>query len=161
MGAGLGAAGEQQNSQDLEDEVASLKSRASEYRQSAAAARAELADQTAELEQRDARLEKREERQRAAAAARQEELDAREEDISATEQEVESNTITDGIWQLNSDFQPGLYRAPGGGGCYWALLGSADTSDIINNGGFSSNQTLQIDSPFFETNDCGDWTKIG
>ncbi len=50
---------------------------------------------------------------------------------------------------------------PGGGGCYWALLGSADAQDIINNGGLSENQTLTIDSPYFETNDGGEWTKIG
>jgi hypothetical protein len=62
---------------------------------------------------------------------------------------------------LTVDFTPGTYRAPAGGGCYWALLGSADTEDIINNGGFNKNQTLTIDSPYFETSDCGTWQRLG
>jgi hypothetical protein len=59
------------------------------------------------------------------------------------------------------DYEAGTYRAPGGGRCYGALLGSADTEDIVNNGGFSKNQTIAIGSPFFETEDCGDGVKIG
>lgn len=80
-----------------------------------------------------------------------------EEPVASPEQE----TISDGIWQVGVDFPPGLYRAPGGDSCYWALLRSANTQAIINNGGFGPNQTLQIDSPWFETSDCGPWARIG
>jgi hypothetical protein len=73
----------------------------------------------------------------------------------------QATTFADGIWQVGVDFPPGLYRAPGGDSCYWALLKSANTQAIINNGGFGPNQTLQINSPWFETSDCGEWSKIG
>jgi hypothetical protein len=78
-------------------------------------------------------------------------------EITQTRETVAKSSIPNGIWASGTDFTPGTYRAPGGGGCYWALLGSADTSDIINNGGFNRNQTLTIDSPYFETDGCGTW----
>lgn len=83
-----------------------------------------------------------------------------EASIGTARDEAARSTIEDGIWQLEADYVAGTYRAPGGEGCYWALLGSADTSDIINNGGFGPNQTLTIDSPWFETSDCGTWERI-
>ncbi len=94
-------------------------------------------------------------------AIRERKLDKREAKITATEAIQERNTIPDGIWKVGTDFDVGTYRAEGGSGCYWALLNSADTSDIVNNGGFSANQTLTIDSAWFETQDCGEWRKIG
>jgi hypothetical protein len=81
--------------------------------------------------------------------------------LKAAERTLAQNTIPDGSWQLGRDYESGTYRAPGGAGCYWALLGSADTADIINNGGFGQNQTITIDSPYFETSDCGEWVRIG
>jgi hypothetical protein len=87
-------------------------------------------------------------------------LERREKKVSRAERVVAQTTFGDGIWQVGEDFPAGTYRAPGGGGCYWALLGSADTSDIINNGGFAPNQTLTIDSPWFESSNCGTWRPI-
>lgn len=101
-------------------------------------------------------------------AARADRLDQRSAKLSKRERKVNSaerreakNSIDDGIWQVGVDFDPGTYRSEGGSSCYWSLLGSADTSDIVNNGGFTANQTLTIDSAWFETRDCGVWKKIG
>jgi hypothetical protein len=90
-------------------------------------------------------------------------LDARAQELTAAEQTLEQNTIPDGIWELGRDYEAGTYRASGGGGCYWEKLQSpsGDFSDIIANGGFSPNQTLVIDSPYFSTDGCGEWVKIG
>ena len=38
---------------------------------------------------------------------------------------------------------------------HWAELASGNTDDIVNNGLGGGVQTVEIDSPFFETNDCG------
>jgi multidrug efflux pump subunit AcrA (membrane-fusion protein) len=99
----------------------------------------------------------------AALEAREQQLEEEESDLREAEQRVASNTFGDGIWQVGVDFPAGLYRSPGGSDCYWALLSGANTGldSIIQNGGFSANQTLQIDSPWFETSNCGEWTKIG
>lgn len=100
--------------------------------------------------------------ERATRALRQRDraLDRRENRLVAAETEVKRTTITDGIWKVGTDFDTGTYRAPGGPGCYWALLNSADTSDIANNGGFGPNQTITIDSAWFETSGCGEWTAL-
>ncbi|MGI8707275.1 MAG: hypothetical protein ACR2LG_03590, partial [Actinomycetota bacterium] len=75
--------------------------------------------------------------------------------------QIERSSFGDGIWQVGSDITPGTYRAPAGASCYWAQLGSANNNDIVNNGGFSANQTVTLSSGWFETSDCGQWRKIG
>lgn len=71
-----------------------------------------------------------------------------------------ATTIPDGLWQQGRDYGPGVYRAPGGGNCYWALLGKANPGAIRENGGANSTQTLEVNSPYFETDGCGTWEKI-
>jgi hypothetical protein len=150
VGAGIGAVGNQTRVDDLEDQVANLKQN--------------LADERAESEEA-----KRQAGEAVSAAARERsQLETREADVAqretevgAAEQTLEQNTIPDGVWESGRDFEPGLYRAQGGAGCYWAELRSADTFDIATNGLGGGTQTVEIDSPFFETRDCGEWTKIG
>lgn len=108
-----------------------------------------LDDRAAALKKREKRLEAR------AADVRQATAELRSE-----QERIQQTSIRDGIWQVGVDIEPGLYRSQGGANCYWALLRSADTQAIINNGGFAPNQTLRIDSPWFQTNDCGRWTKL-
>ena len=81
--------------------------------------------------------------------------------LAAAQETKQKSSFGDGIWQADADFIPGLYRAPGGNGCYWAKLNTADTSDIADNGFGGKNPTITIDSPFFETDGCGTWEKIG
>jgi outer membrane murein-binding lipoprotein Lpp len=73
-----------------------------------------------------------------------------------------SATIDDGIWQVGTDIRPGTYRAPGGGGCYWARLRSANPNSIIVNGFAGENQTVELaaEGEWFETDDCGTWTRL-
>ena len=120
--------------------------------------RSTLADARSVERQADAytRRFRREDR---ALDARRRSLDRREERISGAEKSIKRNTITDGIWQVGVDFDPGTYRSDQSN-CYWAELGSADNSDYITNG-FGDNQTVTIDSPWFESKMCGTWTKIG
>lgn len=173
IGIGIGAAGTQSEVDDLSSENDSLQAdlddaeaEAEEARQDAADAEAEnapLRAKVAQVEDQKADLAKQQDQLDSQAddlASQAEDLDSREADLSSAEQTLESSTIPDGIWELGRDYEAGTYRAPGGGGCYWALLGSADTQDIINNGGFGENQTITIDSPYFESQDCGEWVKI-
>jgi hypothetical protein len=92
-------------------------------------------------------------------------IDAREEaQAAAPPVPGPKRIITDGVWKVGEEIAPGTYRAPGGGGCYWARLSgfSGDLDDIIANGGFSKNQTITISSSDagFETKGCGTWTRI-
>lgn len=166
IGAGIGVASRDTEVTDLEDQVTSLETDLEDAEDAADAAEEEAADAEAALAPLEEKVAKLNEQKDDLAAQEEElaeqaqDLSAREADVTAAEQTLESNTIPDGIWQLGRDYEAGTYRAEGGSGCYWALLGSADTSDIINNGGFSPNQTITIDSPYFETDGCGEWVKI-
>ncbi len=91
------------------------------------------------------------------------ELSETESELGGAEEKVAKGTISDGVWQIEKDYLPGTYEAPGGGGCYWALksgLGSGGVEDIIENGGFNTHQILTIESPYFETSGCGTWRLI-
>ena len=92
--------------------------------------------------------------------AREASIDKKAAKLAQDEITVALGTIPDdGVWQVGTDFEPGTYRAPGGGTCYWATLGSADTSDITNNG-LGKNPTVTLDSGWFETEGCGVWEKL-
>ena len=91
------------------------------------------------------------------------ELSATESELGGAEEKVAKGTITNGVWQIERDYLPGTYEAPGGGSCYWALLstlGSGGVEGIIENGGFNKHQILTIESPYFETRSCGTWKLI-
>jgi hypothetical protein len=157
----------------LEDRVASLE----EDRAALESERDLFGAENAQLQREEARFDEREKRLRsarkrlsAAAAdlrserrdlrARTEQLESRAAELRRERERILESSIEDGIWQVGVDVEPGIYRADGGSSCYWALLRSADTRAIINNGGFAPNQTLRIRSPWFQTNDCGRWTKL-
>ncbi len=157
LGGVIGAAGSSSDLDEKDTQIASLEAEVDDLETEATDAQ-DRADEVVA-----AALEVKSDANAKAAAleAKADKVAKREAKVSEAEQVVEQNSFSDGIWQVGVDFAPGTYRAEGGSSCYWAQLGSADTSDITNNGGFGPNQTLTIDSGWFETTDCGEWTKIG
>lgn len=83
-----------------------------------------------------------------------------ESSIGGAKEEAAKSTIADGIWQAESDYIPGTYRAPGGPTCYWATLNSADPYDIASNENGTGSQIASIESPYFQTKGCGTWERI-
>jgi hypothetical protein len=69
-----------------------------------------------------------------------------------------STTISDGHWQSGTDFEPGLYRAPGGPECEWA---QADSPNGIESGSgntyYGVNLLVEIEGQYFRTEGCGVW----
>jgi len=72
----------------------------------------------------------------------------------------------DGVWRVNVDIQPGVYRAVGSGGCYWQRL--ADLSGrfgaIIQVGGpYLPNTPLAVTimpgDMAFHSAGCGLWVR--
>ncbi|MCH7232186.1 hypothetical protein L0U85_15165 [Glycomyces sp. L485] len=129
----------------------------------------EIEQQGAELDEVDQREAELDERESAMDEREQElddlagELDSREESITETEDEIEENTIPgDGIWVVGDEVEPGTYKAQGSGSaCYWARLGSLDTSDILDNHFGSAKVTVELHNSdaAFETSGCGSWVK--
>lgn len=112
----------------------------------------ELDQRQADLDQRDTELSDRESS-----------LDDREAAISEQERTIAANTITDGIWSVGVDIEPGTYRAVNvGAECYWAVLASGTNgTEIINNGipGGGNPTVTLAEGQDFETSSCGEWTK--
>jgi len=167
IGLIIGAVSSSSNTDSLQSENDDLRGQVSELQDrfgSAIADRTDLHQQLIKAErQRDAAEKEAKNAQSEAEADladQQAELDQKAADLADAKQTLQANTIPDGIWQVGVDFEAGLYRAPGGSACYWATLNSAKTSDIADNG-LGKNPTVQIDTPFFETDGCGQWTKIG
>jgi hypothetical protein len=84
----------------------------------------------------------------------------------AEQQAAQATIEGDGTWHAGEDFAAGTYRADAGESCYWSRLrtphGSDSIDDIIDNGLGGGQQTVLInDGEWFETQDCGTWTKIG
>jgi NADH dehydrogenase/NADH:ubiquinone oxidoreductase subunit G len=88
------------------------------------------------------------------------ELAETESSLAGAEEEVALSSISDGIWKAEADYIPGTYRAPGGDGCYWATLNSADPYDIASNENGTGPQVATIESPYFQTKGCGTWERI-
>jgi hypothetical protein len=96
----------------------------------------------------------------------QEVLRQREEQLAQRERALEqpqgpnATSFSDGIFQARVAIQPGEYRTEGTDQCYWAKLSTGDTNSIIENDFVAGPQTVTVDSPYFESENCGTWTKV-
>jgi hypothetical protein len=72
-----------------------------------------------------------------------------------------ATTFGDGLYQVGLAIQPGRYETGGAADCYWAKLSTGDTNKVITNNIAAGPQTVTIDSPYFESEACGTWTKVG
>lgn|GEM_PF-3372071 len=121
-------------------------------------------DQAQLQQQQEALAKQQSDAQAAQAAAQQQSQQNAAQKASLDQQQaaVDANSFGDGLYQVGRDIQPGKYHSSGAGGnCYWAKLGSSNTDNIIDNNNSTGPQTITIDSPYFESNGCGNWTKVG
>jgi hypothetical protein len=139
--------------QELESQLATARdsagiavNRAETAEAAAASARADAAEREAALKQREA------------------DVAAREAAVNATEQQIVANSITEGIWTVGVDIEPGTYRTAEAltGYCYWAIYRSGTNGDdIIENdgpeGGYPT-VTLSVGQDF-ENSGCGTFVK--
>jgi outer membrane murein-binding lipoprotein Lpp len=85
-----------------------------------------------------------------------------EESLHGAQQEQALSHFGEGIQKAEVDYIPGTYEAPGGNGCYWAELNSANTNDIADNefAQNASQQIVTIETPYFQSSRCGNWKRI-
>lgn len=170
---GIGAAIGSSEEDDLKSELALVTKERNEAEGEADAlaareqriirrARATAARINAEAQTEGARISSELRQDRSELSGIQAELDDAESSLAGAEHEEALSSFGDGIWQAETDFTPGTYRSAGGDGCYYATLGSADTSDIITNEITldASQQIVTIESPYFQSKDCGTWERI-
>lgn len=90
---------------------------------------------------------------------------AEEAPEEATTDKPTATTIPDGTW-AKGEYTPGTYRAKGGATCSWEqnqkLGGEAAGESFNENYGIGEkNILIEINSPYFKTEECGVWQKVG
>ena len=159
LGVGIGGAA------GISDPTGSEEYRALQEQLSASEEQiATLEDEVDEVMSRSRQAQIRFEERRTELDEREAALAAREEAVTTTEQQVAANSISQGIWTVGVDIEPGTYRtsAPVTSECYWGIYTSGSNgSDIIDNdiveGGFP---TVQLGpGQDFENNGCGTFVK--
>jgi hypothetical protein len=90
-----------------------------------------------------------------AAAARQQQAA-----VDAARGELNATSISDGVYAIGTDVQPGTYHTSGGSNCYYAILNSTDTSDIATNDLGDGPRVATLPAgKYFDTSGCSDWVK--
>jgi hypothetical protein len=81
---------------------------------------------------------------------------------------VAASTISaDGVYVVGKDIPAGLCHTSGGGSgimnmCYYATLGSTDTSNILDNNNFNGPETVDVSGAYaFQISGACTWHKIG
>jgi carboxypeptidase C (cathepsin A) len=76
---------------------------------------------------------------------------------------VQASTISaDGVYVVGKDIPAGTYHTTGGGQCYYATLGSTNTSNILDNNNFNGPETVDISGAYaFQINGGCTWAREG
>lgn len=81
---------------------------------------------------------------------------------TTTAQPGPATTIdADGVYVVGQDITAGTWHTAGGSQCYFARLGSTDTSDILDNNNFSGPETVTLgeSTKAFEINGGCSWSR--
>jgi hypothetical protein len=85
------------------------------------------------------------------AALRQQEntLAAKEHQVNVELGRIARNTISaDGVYVVGHDIASGTWHTSGGSQCYFATLGSTDTSNIMDNNNFNGPETVNVSGAY-------------
>ena len=76
---------------------------------------------------------------------------------------IQKSTISaDGVYVVGKDIPPGTYHTSGGNQCYYATLGSTDTSNIMDNNNFNGPETVDVSGAYaFQITGGCTWHKAG
>ena len=76
---------------------------------------------------------------------------------------IQASTINaDGVYVIGKDIPAGIYHTSGGNQCYYATLGSTDTSNILNNNNINGPETVDVSGAYaLEISGGCTWVKVG
>jgi hypothetical protein len=96
---------------------------------------------------------------RRAVSARETAVAKREKAVGLVETTIQNNTVSDGVYEVGTDIKAGTYKTDGGSGCYYAVLGSANTNNIINNSFQDGPAVVSVSDGQYLELDCdgADW----
>ena len=129
-------------------------------RQQQAAAKREQAA----LDKRQQQLDQREAALNQRAATLNQQVQQQQQQQTPVQQPpatVQSTTFGDGLYQVGTDIPAGTYNTAGGPTCYWATLSDSNANSILDDHSGPGPQTVTVNTPWFASNACGTWTKVG
>jgi carboxypeptidase C (cathepsin A) len=167
IGVGIGVVGQQSTINSYKTQVAQLQGQVSTAKANVAAEQGKVttAQQTAQNAVAAANA-------KAAAqyASREAAVQKLLHKLQAEQGTVQKSTISaDGVYVVGKDIPSGTYHtsgAPGGGQaggqCYFATLGSTDTSNILDNNNFNGPETVGVSGAYaFQISGGCTWHKVG
>lgn len=87
---------------------------------------------------------------------------AREDELATQERAAKASTVEgDGLFEVGEDIKAGQYKTPGGTfNCYYAILGSSNTSDILDNNNVEGPAIVTLRAgQYFQTSGCEQWKR--
>lgn len=96
-------------------------------------------------------------------AAAERRVAAQQKALRAALGQVQASAISaDGVYVVGSDIKPGIWHTSGGGQCYYAILNSTNTSDIIDNNNFTGPDTVDVSGAHaFDISGGCTWVRTG
>jgi hypothetical protein len=185
IGIVIGGATQSGRVNDLESEKAALQkkvtdretqSRSDEARAKKDEARAKKIEQerqraAGQEQRRQAAEEQRRQQEEQQRQQQEQQRQQQEQQRQQEEQQREAarqNTLSgDGLFAVGTDIRPGRFQTagPSGGnsaGCYYAVLNSPDTFDIVSNNITKGPAIVDLAAgKYFETTACQEWHRIG
>jgi hypothetical protein len=110
-------------------------------------AEAELAEQTAAVEAQAAEVSRQQDALLQAAAT-----------TASNRMLAAGGVFQDGLFHVGVDIPSGTYHTDAPEGCYWAKLSTSSPSEVIDNRYGGGPQTVTVDSAYFESRGCGQWS---
>ena len=94
-------------------------------------------------------------------ASREAAVQALQRQLQKEQGVITHNTISaDGVYVIGKDIASGTYHTTGGSQCYYATLGSTDTSNILDNNNFNGPETVDVSSAYaFQIQGGCTWVK--
>jgi uncharacterized protein YlxW (UPF0749 family) len=179
IGTGIGVAGQQSTINSYKQQVAQLQGQLSTTKTQLSTTKTQLA--TAQLQARTAQTNARNASSTALAQVKGQykskfaALQQQQQKVAGLQRRLQrelgvvaASTISaDGVYVVGKDIPPGIYHTSGNGGgfmnqCYYATLGSTDTSNILDNNNFNGLETVDVSGAYaFQINGGCTWHKVG
>jgi hypothetical protein len=96
-------------------------------------------------------------------ASREAAVQALQRKLQKEQGAIQDNTISaDGVYVIGKDIASGTYHTTGGNQCYYATLGSTDTSNILDNNIINGPATVDVSGAYaLDISGGCTWVKVG
>ncbi len=169
FGAGVSTgASAQQNLSQARGQLSALRGKLSTVSAELSSAQVAVQSARTQANNADAAARAKYASQEAALAAKERTVAQADQAVKALMGRLQSSAISaDGVYVVGRDLRAGTWHTPGDGGqngqaCYYATLGSTNTSDISDNNNFDGPETVDLSGAYaFQISGPCTWYRTG